>query len=56
MARADRVIPVRAMVHERSVVRLSGASLEKILVDLGYVEDLVHDRTPNPPLSPNQPR
>jgi hypothetical protein len=29
------------MVHERSVVRWSGASLEKILEDLGYGEDLV---------------
>jgi hypothetical protein len=46
------MIPVRAMVHERSVVRPSGASLEKILEDLGYVEDLVHDMSRRPQILP----
>jgi hypothetical protein len=33
-----------------------GVASKKILEEMGFVEDLVHYRPPNPPRSPNPPR
>jgi hypothetical protein len=49
-------VPGGVYVVSDAAVGYDASDGQKIVVDKGFVVDLVHDSPPDPPLSPNRPQ